>query len=90
MCILTNTILNADCLKALPMLQDASVDFVLTDPPYVRNYRAKDGRTVRNDDNFAWLKPAFAEIHRVLKRDAFCVSLLLRLGPCREIHGRVL
>lgn len=73
MCILANTIVNADCLKALPMLQDASVDLVLTDPPYVRNYRAKDGRAVRNNDNFAWLKPAFAEIHRVLKRDAFCV-----------------
>jgi DNA modification methylase len=30
--ILTNTILNADCLKALPMLPDGSVDFILTDP----------------------------------------------------------
>jgi DNA modification methylase len=68
-----NTIIQGDCTKALPMLHNETVDFVLTDPPYVRNYRSKDGRTVRNDNNFAWLKPAFAEIYRVLKRDAFCV-----------------
>lgn len=27
-----------------------------------------------NDDNDAWLKPAFAEMYRVLDRDSFCVS----------------
>lgn len=68
-----NTIIHGDCTKALPMLRDATIDFVLTDPPYVRNYRADDGRTVRNDNNFGWLKPAFSEIYRVLKPDAFCV-----------------
>jgi adenine-specific DNA-methyltransferase len=68
-----NTIIKGDCTKALPMLHDNTIDFVLTDPPYVRNYRANDGRAVRNDNNFGWLKPAFAEIHRVLKHDTFCV-----------------
>lgn len=68
-----NTIIKGDCTKALPMLHDNTIDFVLTDPPYVRNYRSDDGRAVRNDNNFAWLKPAFTEIYRVLKRDAFCV-----------------
>jgi len=72
--ILTNTILNADCIKALPMLHDRSVDFVLTDPPYITRYKSRDGRTVPNDDNDAWLKPAFAEMHRVLANDSFCVS----------------
>ena len=27
-----------------------------------------------NDDNAAWLKPAYAEMYRVLKDDSFCVS----------------
>ena len=27
-----------------------------------------------NDDNDAWLKPAFAEIYRMLQRNSFCVS----------------
>jgi DNA modification methylase len=69
-----NTILNADCLQILPQLPAESVHFVLTDPPYITRYKARDGRTVPNDDNASWLKPAFAEIHRVLANDSFCVS----------------
>jgi adenine-specific DNA-methyltransferase len=72
--ILTNIILNADCIKALPMLPDNTVDFILTDPPYITRYKSRDGRTVPNDDNDAWLKPAFAEMYRVLAQDSFCVS----------------
>jgi site-specific DNA-methyltransferase (adenine-specific) len=67
-------IINGDCLNILPQLPANSVDFVLTDPPYIVRYKSRDGRTVPNDDNAAWLKPAFAEIFRVLRRDTFCVS----------------
>jgi len=74
MTILANTILNAECIKALPMLPDRTVQFILTDPPYIRNYRSRDGRRVANDDNDKWLKPAFAEMYRVLAQDSFCVS----------------
>ena len=74
MTILANTILNADCIKALPMLPDRTVQFILTDPPYITNYRSRDGRRVANDDNDKWLKPAFAEMYRVLAQDSFCVS----------------
>jgi DNA modification methylase len=74
MTTLHNTIIRGDCTKALPMLLSNSVDFVLTDPPYLANYTSRDGRAVPNDDNDAWLKPAFKEIYRVLKADSFCVS----------------
>jgi adenine-specific DNA-methyltransferase len=74
MTILRNQILNADCLKALPMLTDGSINFILTDPPYITNYKSPDGRSVPNDDNDKWLKPAFAEMYRVLANDSFCVS----------------
>jgi site-specific DNA-methyltransferase (adenine-specific) len=74
MTIFRNTILNADCLKALPMLQDRSINFILTDPRYMTRYKSRDGRTVPNDDNDIWLKPAFAEMFRVLANDSFCVS----------------
>jgi len=47
---------------------------VLTDPPYLVDYRARDGRSIANDDNADWLRPAFAEIYRVLKPASFCVS----------------
>jgi site-specific DNA-methyltransferase (adenine-specific) len=69
-----NTILNADCLQLLPQLPAESVHFILTDPPYITRYKARDGRTVPNDDNAAWLKPAFAEMYRLLAQDSFCVS----------------
>ena len=63
-----------DCLTVLPQLPDASVDLVLTDPPYLVHYHSRDGRRVANDDTDTWLVPAFAEIYRVLRRDRFCVS----------------
>jgi adenine-specific DNA-methyltransferase len=70
----TNTIIQGDCLNVLPTLPSGSVDFILTDPPYITRYKSRDGRTVPNDDNDTWLKSAFAEMHRVLARDSFCVS----------------
>ena len=70
MTILRNTILHADCLKALPMLQDRTVNFILTDPPYITRYKSRDGRVVPNDDNDAWLKPAFARCTAYLRRTA--------------------
>jgi len=74
MTIFRNTIIHADCIKALPMLPDRSVGFILTDPPYITNYQSRDGRRVPGDDNDTWLKPAFAQMYRVLANDSFCVS----------------
>ena len=69
-----NCILQGDCLSILPTLPAHSVDFILTDPPYITRYKSRDGRTVPNDDNDRWLKPAFAEMHRVLANNSFAVS----------------
>lgn len=69
-----NTVLHGDCIQVMQDLPLASVDFILTDPPYLANYRARDGRRVANDDNADWLRPAFGQMHRLLKDSAFCVS----------------
>jgi DNA modification methylase len=69
-----DTILQGDCLDILPTLPAQSVDFILTDPPYITRYKSRDGRTVPNDNNDRWLKPAFAEMYRVLANDSFAVS----------------
>lgn len=69
-----NTLIHGDCLTILPTLPADSIGFILTDPPYLANYRARDGRTVPNDDNSAWLQPAFAELYRVLAPNRFCIS----------------
>lgn len=70
----TNTLHHADCLQTLLSVPTNSVDFVLTDPPYIVNYKARDGRAVPNDDNAGWVKPAFAELYRVLKPNSYCVT----------------
>lgn len=69
-----NTVIHGDCLTVLPALPAVSVDFILTDPPYLVGYTSRDKRTVLNDDNAAWLAPAFAAMYRVLKDDALAVS----------------
>jgi DNA modification methylase len=72
--VIKNTILNGDCIEEMRRLERGSVDFILTDPPYITHYRGRDGRTVANDDNARWLKPAFNQMHRVLKYGRFCLS----------------
>ena len=67
-------IICGDCTKVMPRLPDACVDFILTDPPYLAHYRDRIGRAVANDDNAWWLGPAFAQMYRLLKPDAFAVS----------------
>ena len=69
-----NRVIQGDCLAVLPQLPAASVDLVLTDPPYLVSYRDRSGRSLANDSDGAWLKPAFAEVFRVLKPGRFCVS----------------
>ena len=71
---LSNTIHQGDCITILPTLAPKIVDFILTDPPCFVKYRSRDGRAVPNDDNDAWLLPAFKEMYRVLKDDSFAVS----------------
>lgn len=66
-----DTVLHGNCVDVMRSLKSESVDFVLTDPPYINRYTTRDGRAIRND-NFQWVKPAFAELYRVLKRDSFC------------------
>jgi DNA modification methylase len=67
-------VIHGDCVKILPGLASESVHFILTDPPYLVRYRGRDGRGMLNDSGDAWLKPAFAEMYRVLQADGFCFS----------------
>ena len=71
---MTRGILQGDCTQVMKTMAAGSVDFILTDPPYAVRYRDRSGRTILNDDNDAWLTPAFAEMYRLLKPNTFCVS----------------
>lgn len=69
-----NTVIHGDCISVMAGLPAESVDFVLTDPPYLCNYRDRQGRTIANDTNGDWLEPAFREIYRLMKPDTLCIS----------------
>jgi DNA modification methylase len=72
---LRNDVARGDCIDVMRSMPWASVDFILTDPPYLVNYRDRSGRSVANDANDGtWLKPAFRQMHRVLRPDSLCVS----------------
>jgi site-specific DNA-methyltransferase (adenine-specific) len=73
-CPAHDVIHHGDCVQILSSIPARTVDFILTDPPYIVGYRSRDGKSVVNDDNSRWLYPAFANMYRVLKPGGFCVS----------------
>jgi DNA modification methylase len=68
-----NVILHGDCIEKMHGMPANSADFILTDPPYLVNYRDRDGRTIQNDVDADWLKPAMREAYRVLKTNRVAV-----------------
>ncbi len=71
-----NRIVTGDCVEVMKEMSSAIVDCVITDPPYLVNYKSRDGRGCQNDNSqdASWLAPAFAQVYRVLKPDRFLVS----------------
>jgi site-specific DNA-methyltransferase (adenine-specific) len=69
-----NTVVHGDCVQVMRGMPSASVDLVLTDPPYLVRYRSRSGQTIINDDCDDWLEPAFAEMYRLMKPGSFCLS----------------
>lgn len=70
----TGRLLLGDCVEVLPRFPEECVDFVLTDPPYLVNFRDRQGRTLQGDADHRWVGPAFGQIHRAMKPDSLCLS----------------
>jgi DNA modification methylase len=68
-----NTITQGNCIDVMRQMPANSVDFILTDPPYLVSYRDRSGRTIQNDANADWLRPAMREAYRVLKQDRVAI-----------------
>ena len=68
-----NTILHGNCIEKMRELPANSMDFILTDPPYLVNYGDRSGRSVPNDADDSWLRPAMREAYRVLKQDRVAI-----------------
>lgn len=69
----TNSVITGDCVEIMQSLTSNSIDLILTDPPYLVNYRDRANRTIRNDKDADWVEPAFAQMYRLLKNNSYCV-----------------
>jgi DNA modification methylase len=69
-----NTIMHGNCIEIMQAMRARSVDFILTDPPYLAAYKSRDGQSILNDDNAAWLTRSFAQMYRILKPDCCAIS----------------
>jgi site-specific DNA-methyltransferase (adenine-specific) len=57
-------------------LPSGCIDLIITDPPYLVNYKDRKGRGIKNDtsNNSAdWLLPSFKQMYRLLKPKSFCI-----------------
>lgn len=61
-----NQIWQGDCLQLLPKLPDASVDLIITSPPYADQRKDTYGG-IHPDKYVEWFLPIAAELKRVLK-----------------------
>ena len=81
-----NKIYNEDCLEGMKKIPDKSIDLIVTDPPYLVNYktgRRKDkthrfNKVILNDDNEQLIIDYINECYRILKNNSamymFCSS----------------
>lgn len=68
-----NRLIEGDCLAVLPTMADASVDAVITDPPYNAGVRYGEYND-RRDDFAAWIAAVIAQCRRV-SRGAVCLTM---------------
>ena len=72
--MLTNQILCGEAANILSTFPEHSIDLVVTDPPYLCNYRDRSGRKIINDDNPQAVFEVYKSLYRVLKPHSYCVS----------------
>ena len=65
-----NRVISGDCIEVLKQLPDRSIDFVLTDPPYLVRYRDRSSRTGANATGRLAEARLRADLPRVSNRTA--------------------
>jgi DNA modification methylase len=78
----TNALYHGDCREVLPRLPDASVDLIVTSPPYA-DQRKKSYGGVAPDEYVDWFLPITSELKRVLKPEG---SFVLNIKE-RVVNG---
>lgn len=67
--IVPDSIVNADCLEAMKLIPDNSIDLILSDPPYfkVKKKEEWDNQWNTSDGFLEWLDLVAEQWHRILK-----------------------
>ena len=72
--MLPNTLWNGDCLVGMDLIDNGSVDLIVTDPPYLEdyqsNYRKKKLDKIDNDDNPEFIQEYILKCYDLLKYDS--------------------
>lgn len=72
-----NKIYNMDCLDGMKLIDDESIDLIVTDPPYLINYKTghrqdkqhKFCSVIQNDNNPELISNYIIECHRIMKNN---------------------
>ena len=87
-----NQIIHGESAIELSKMEAGTVDLIVTDPPYLVNYKDRTGRTLKNDDNADGVLPVFEPMALVLKNNAYCIcfcgwSALPQFTAAWEVAG---
>lgn len=69
----TKQIIHGESANILSTFPEACVDLVVTDPPYLVNYKDRNGRSLQNDTNAEAVMAVFDPMARVMKPNSYAV-----------------
>ena len=68
-----NQIIHGCAAAVLNQVPEESIDLVVTDPPYLVNYKDRSGRSLKNDSNPQGVMSVFKPMVRALKQNAYAI-----------------
>src|SRR3990167_387574 len=68
-----NKVYNMDCLEGMKLIENESIDLIITDPPY-NHGKEMINDSLNENDFFEWIANCYKEFNRVLKKDSFVIS----------------
>lgn len=68
-----NMVLKGDSAEILKTIPKGNIDLIVTDPPYLVNYRDKSGRSLKNDDNPDGVLPVFEPMAKAMRKNSYAI-----------------
>ena len=64
--------MRGDSVEIMANFPDNSIDFILTDPPYLVGFKDRSGRSIAGDVSDEWVLPASQQGDFATAKTAFC------------------